>query len=186
MRGKRFIHTFRLWMISSSKKRADYARKHGIYNAIGENVSIMDRKIPLYANLIRFHSNIRVASNVSFITHDITHNMLNCAGRGTKYQEVVGCIEVMDNVFIGSNTTILSNVRIGPNAIIAAGSVVNKDVPPKSIVAGVPARVIGSFDEYVEKRKGQYYPQEIAPKKQEACVELAEFLWKEFDSAHEQ
>ena len=80
MRGKRFIHTFRLWMIFSSKKRADYARKHGIYNAIGENVSIMDRKIPLYANLIRFHNNIRVASNVSFITHDITHNMLNCAG----------------------------------------------------------------------------------------------------------
>lgn len=185
MRGKRFIHTFRLWMISSSKKRADYARKYGIYNAIGENVSIMDRKVPLYANLIRFHNNIRVASNVSFITHDITHNMLNCAG-GTKYQEVVGCIEVMDNVFIGSNMTILNNVRIGPNAIIAAGSVVNKDVPPNSIAAGVPARVIGSFDEYVEKRKKQYYPQEIAPNKQEVCVELAEFLWKEFDSAHEQ
>ena len=88
-------------------------------------------------------------------------------------------------MFIGSNTTILNNVRIGPNAIIAAGSIVNKDVPPNSVVAGVPARVIGSFDEYVQKRKKQYYPQEIAPNKQVVCVELAEFLWNEFDSAHE-
>ena len=59
----------------------------------------------------------------------------------------------MDNVFIGCNSTILNNVRIGPNAIIAAGSVVTKDVPPNSVVAGVPARVIATFDDYINKRK---------------------------------
>ena len=64
----------------------------------------------------------------------------------------------MDNVFIGSNTTILNNVRIGPNVIIAAGSLINKDVPPNSIVGGVPARVIGNFDEYVAKRKNNIIP----------------------------
>lgn len=58
-----------------------------------------------------------------------------------------------DNVFIGSNTTILSNVTIGSNVIIAAGSLVNKDVPDGKIVAGVPAKVIGEVDGFVEKRR---------------------------------
>ena len=53
-----------------------------------------------------------------------------------------GCIEIMDNVFIGSNSTILYDVRIGPNAIVAAGSVVTWDVPPGSIVGGVPAKIL--------------------------------------------
>lgn len=184
MKGKRLWHTLHLWMISSSIKRTEYARKHNLYNAIGKNVSIMDRKVPLYSNLIRFHNNIKVASNVHFITHDITHKMLNCVNGGG-FQEVVGCIEVMDNVFIGSNTTILNNVRIGPNAIIAAGSLINKDVPPNSIVGGVPARVIGNFDEYVAKRKKQYYPPEISPRDQEVCKSLSDLLWERFDAKKE-
>lgn len=82
MKRKRLWHTLRLWTISSSIKRVEYARKHNLYNAIGENVCIMDRKVPLYSNLIRFHNNIKVASNVHFITHDITHYMLNCVKMG--------------------------------------------------------------------------------------------------------
>ena len=73
------------------------------------------------------------------------------------YDYYSGCIEVMDNVFIGSNSTILPNVKIGPNALIAAGSVVTKDVPENSVVAGVPAKVIGKFDEYMNKRKEVRY-----------------------------
>ena len=52
----------------------------------------------------------------------------------------------MDNVFIGCNTTILPNVKIGPNVIIGAGSVIVNDVAPNTVVAGNPARVIGTFD----------------------------------------
>ena len=44
--------------------------------------------------------------------------------------------------WIGANVTILKGVRIGKGAIVASGAVVNKDVPPYSIVGGVPARVI--------------------------------------------
>ena len=58
----------------------------------------------------------------------------------------------MDNVFIGSKSTIMYNVRIGPNAIVAAGSLVTKDVPEGTVVAGIPAKVIGSFDDLYKKR----------------------------------
>lgn len=57
----------------------------------------------------------------------------------------------MDNVFIGAGTRILYNTRIGSNVIIGADSLVNKDIPDNSVYAGVPAKYICSFDEYVEK-----------------------------------
>lgn len=69
------------------------------------------------------------------------------------FVERIGCIEVMDNVFIGSGTRILYNTRIGSNVIIGSDSLVNKDIPDNSVYAGVPARYICSFDEYVEKAK---------------------------------
>ena len=46
--------------------------------------------------------------------------------------------------WIGVNATIVGSVSIGENAIIGAGALVNKDVPPNSIVAGVPAKIIGT------------------------------------------
>lgn len=88
----------------------------------------------------------------------------------------------MDNVFIGSNTTILGGVRIGPNAIVAAGSVVTKDVPENSIVGGVPAKVIGSFEDFRRKRELSDYPIELRPRKLQTSMELEEFMWKEFNN----
>lgn len=91
----------------------------------------------------------------------------------------VGCIEIMDNVFIGSNVSILNNVLIGPNAIVAAGAVVSKDVPENSVVGGVPAKIICSIDEYLQKRTVSY-PSEYAPKNQTVSPELVDFMWNEF------
>lgn len=59
----------------------------------------------------------------------------------------------MNNVFIGSGTRILYNTRIGNNVIIGSDSLVNKDLPDNSVYAGVPARYICSFNEYVEKSR---------------------------------
>ena len=53
-----------------------------------------------------------------------------------------GDIIVDDDVWIGYGATILSGVHIGQGAVIAAGAVVTKDVPPYAIVGGVPAKVI--------------------------------------------
>lgn len=78
-----------------------------------------------------------------------------------------------DNVFIGANTTILTNVTIGSNVIIAAGSLVNKDVPDGKIVAGVPAKVIGEVNDLAEERK-RYSQSPLGKMGQE---ERMEYLW---------
>lgn len=51
-------------------------------------------------------------------------------------------VKIGDHVWIGSNATILSGVSIGEWSVVAAGAVVTKDVPPMTVVGGVPARVI--------------------------------------------
>lgn len=64
-----------------------------------------------------------------------------------------GDIVVGDDVWIGYRATIMSGVTIGQGAIIAAGAVVTKDVPPYAIVAGIPAKVVKyRFDEKIIKR----------------------------------
>ena len=62
-------------------------------------------------------------------------------------------------MWIGSNVTLLSGVTVGRGSIIAAGAVVNKDVPPYSIVGGVPAKVIKfkwTVDQIIEHESKLY------------------------------
>ena len=81
---------------------------------------------------------------------------------------------------------ILYDTKIGNNVIIGTCSVVTKDIPNNSVVVGVPARVIGTFDDYFEKMKIQQYPTELKPKGQKVTDELAKFMWKKFDKQHSQ
>lgn len=77
MKIKRLWQTFRLLTIRSSKARTEYIRKQHVYGAIGENCTIQKRKVPLYANLIRLGNNVHLASNVSFLTHEVSYFLLN-------------------------------------------------------------------------------------------------------------
>lgn len=56
-------------------------------------------------------------------------------------------IRIGENVWIGSNATILPGVTLGDWAVVAAGAVVTKDVPPMTVVGGVPARVLRTIPE---------------------------------------
>lgn len=182
--NNRYLHMLRLYTIRSSMKRAEYMKKHGIFHSVGESVMITSRKIPLYARLISIGNNVWIASGVEFITHDVTHYMLNGRKDGHKYQEKIGCIEIGNNVFIGADVKILYDVKIGDNVIIAAGAVVNKDVPSNSVVGGVPARVISLLDDYLEKRRvfSVEYPANNA--KQEISLECEEDMWVRFNKKH--
>ena len=181
MRGKRLRQTLHMFLTLSSSKRTKYLRDNHVFADMGENVSIMDRKIPLYANLIKIGNNVHIASKVDFITHDITHVVLNGLSDNNCVKEKIGCIEIGDNVFIGSNTTILQNVKIGSNVIIGAGTLVNKDIPNNSIVGGVPAKVIGSFDEYLKKRVNEdTYPDDYHVVGEAVDNIFAEWLWADF------
>lgn len=185
---KRLWQTFRLCTIRGSKARTDYIRKQHVYGAIGENCTIQKRKVPLYANLIRLGDNVHIASNVSFLTHDVSYLVLNNIPDVVKHgkvQERIGCIEIGNNVFVGSGTHILYDTKIGNNVIIGTCSVVTRDIPDNSVVAGVPARVIGTFDDYVKKYLGtEKYPKELKPSKQEVSAQLAEFMWERFEKEH--
>ena len=148
----RLKHSIRLLFILSPTGRADYIRKNKLFRHMGNNCMVMFRKLPLYPQLIYFGNNVRIASNVTFITHDAIHNMLNIKTKTHEFKEHIGCIKIDDNVFIGANSIILPNVNIGKNTIVAAGSVVNRDIG-EGVFGGVPAKFLCSIDEFMIKRK---------------------------------
>lgn len=189
MTFKRLWQSFRLLTIRGSAARTEYIRKKHIFASIGDNCTIQKRKIPLYANLIRLGNNVHIASNVSFLTHDVSHLVLKNLPEISSVGEVherIGCIEIGDNVFVGSGVHILYDTKIGNNVIIGTCSVVTHDVPDNSVVAGVPARVIGTFDEFVKKyTEGETYPKEMKPKRQTVSPELAKYMWDNFDKKHQ-
>lgn len=171
------LRKIRVYFILDSMKRTKYLVKHNVFRSVGDNFFFQPRLIPSDPKLIKFHNNVVVTSGVLFITHDVAYYMLNNAPLDHTYKYYSGCIEVMDNVFIGSNSIILPNVKVGSNVVIGAGSVVTKDVPDNSVVCGNPARVICTFNEYLEKRK----------KKEENLEEYVDDvtcdkLWNDFES----
>ena len=154
---RRLLISMRLALTPGGERRAAYIRRKKIFHNMGENCLIMKRKIPLYPELISIGNNVRIASNVSFITHDIAHEVLNPMNL---YADVVvpdkiGCISIGNNVFIGAGTRILYDIKIGSQVIIATGSVITHDIPDNTVVAGIPARKISTFEEFEKKRKAE-------------------------------
>ncbi len=100
--------------------------------------------------LITFEENVRLSFDVVFVTHDGG----TWAFRDkSEYEDVIkyGSIYVGERSFIGCRAIIMPNVRIGKRCVIAAGSVVTKDVPDGTVVAGIPAKPIMTTDEYAKR-----------------------------------
>jgi acetyltransferase-like isoleucine patch superfamily enzyme len=102
--------------------------------------------------LIELGNKVKITSGVKFITHDGGMYVLRNMGISPNADKF-GRIVIGNNVFIGWDTIVMPNVRIGDNCVIGAGSVVTKDIPSDSVVAGVPARVLCSINKYYEKNK---------------------------------
>ena len=84
---------------------------------------------------IKIGEHVAISENVTL--RDSDDHTLSCAS-----QPVTSPITIGDHVWIGMNVTILKGVTIGDEAVIAAGAVVTRDIPPHCLAAGVPARVI--------------------------------------------
>ena len=91
---------------------------------------------------ITIEDNVFVGHNVTFINDKYPRAITSEGELQTEDNWKLMNTIVKKGVSIGSSTTILCNITIGENGIIGAGSVVTKDVPPNSIVAGNPARLI--------------------------------------------
>ena len=154
---KNQLRRLRIALILNSDKRNKYIKKHNVFKEMGENVFYQPRFIPSDPKLIKIHNNVIITSGVTFVTHDIFDLGINYMNKDKQVPPLYKPIEIMDNVFIGCNSTILGGIKIGNNVVIAAGSVVTKDVPDNSVVAGNPAKVIETFDEYLEKRYNTYH-----------------------------
>ncbi len=175
MNWSRVFYTLGMCFCLSGQKRAQYIKKHNIFSHIGDHCMVMFRKIPLYPKLISLGENVWIASGVTLITHDAIHHMLNNKYSVLHFEEYAGCIDIKDNVFIGSNTTVLPNVTIGPDTIVAAGSLINKSLP-SGVYGGVPARYIESFDEFVKKRL-ETVNEEIKQNRGQLSAETINNLW---------
>lgn len=136
------------WCKPSGLEYAEYLRRHGRIHSIGRGCSILPSTNISDPELVRIGNNVSFSS-CTLIGHDGSIAVLNEA-YGVRL-EAVGKIDIRDNVFIGYDAIVMPNVTIGPNAIVGAGAVVTKDVPPGTIVAGVPAKPIGRVDDLVRK-----------------------------------
>jgi len=79
----------------------------------------------------------RVATGSQIMIYTLQHDMDSPA-----FDSVGGPVNIGDYVYIGPRAIILPNVTVGKGAVIAAGAVVTKDVPPFAVVGGVPAKVL--------------------------------------------
>ncbi|MGJ4844458.1 acyltransferase [Leifsonia sp. Le1] len=106
--------------------------------------------------LLDIEDGVVVSNDVRLLTHD--YSLANVArelghigeGESLHYRRR---IRLERNSFIGMAATILPGVTVGAGSIVGAGSVVTRDVPPRSIVAGNPARVIADADDYYQRRR---------------------------------
>lgn len=98
--------------------------------------------------LIEIGDRVTLAPRVHILAHDASTK------RSLGYT-ALGGVKIGNDVFVGAGTIILPNVEIGDRVVIGAGSIVSRSIPSNSVAVGNPARVVGSYEDYVAKRKKQ-------------------------------
>lgn len=124
---------------------------------VGKNFGRLNGVIldPSHCWLIEIGDNVTLTPRVHILCHDASTKQF------IGYTKI-GRVTIGDNVFVGAGTIILPGVVVGNNVIIGANSTVTHDVPDDCVIAGSPAKILYTLEEYLEKeemrkRKNGYY-----------------------------
>lgn len=143
----RLLQFFAMYIPMTPSLRVFFQRKRGV--KIGNNVFIgMDVLIdPVFPELVSIEDHVSLAGRNILLTHSDPTLPI----RNEKLVEPnIAPIKIEEGAWITVGAIILPGVTIGKNSIVAAGAVVTKDVPPYSLVGGVPARLIRKLKDEVE------------------------------------
>ena len=162
------------YKLLSPEQKAVFLRDKKILN-IGEGSTVLG-KVDFGSEpyLITIGENVRITDGVRFITHDggvhVLRNLYNIPDADKFGQIIVG-----DNTFIGIKSIIMPGIKVGKNVIIGAGSIVTKDIPDNTVVAGIPARKIKSIEQYYNNSR-----EKLEWTKGMGYYEKKEFLLKKY------
>jgi acetyltransferase-like isoleucine patch superfamily enzyme len=141
---------------SSSEQFIACLKKKGV--KIGQNTIVFDpHNIEIDVTrpeLLEIGSHVFLHRGTKILTHDWASWCFVYSH--AEFLPSHGKVTIGNNVWLGENVTICKGVKIGDNVIIGIGSVVTKSIPSNSVAAGVPAKVLCSYDEYYQKRQKQY------------------------------
>ncbi|USK33679.1 acyltransferase [Bacillus sp. F19] len=143
---------------------------------IGENCRILSSSFGSEPYLIKIGDRCTITSGVKFINHD-GGTWVFREEKEYKHIKKYGKIEIGNNCFIGLETIIMPNVKIGANSVVGAGSIVTKDIPPNSVAVGNPAKVIMTIEEYINRcqQNATPFPNNVTSKKEY----LIQYFWKD-------
>lgn len=132
--------------------RGDYTTERLIKMGmtVGENFNRLHGVIldPSHCWLIEIGDNVTIAPRVHILCHDASTKQF------LGYTKI-GRVTIGNNVFVGADSVILPGVSIGNNVIVGANSTVTHDVHDGMVIAGSPARVICTLEEYLEKESAR-------------------------------
>lgn len=114
-----------------------------INNAVGDVVIGDHTRVGLHNTIIgpvTIGNNVNLAQGITVTA--LNHNFSDSQKRIDEQGVSTNPVTIGDDIWIGANAVILPGVSIGNHSVVAAGAVVTKDVPPHSLVAGVPAKII--------------------------------------------
>jgi maltose O-acetyltransferase len=127
-------------------KRWAMLRNRGMHLGKGVNLPWSTSIDTSHCFLISIGDNCGFGENCTILAHDAMPNEYMDAS-------VIGKVMIHESCHFGTGTIILPGVEIGPRSIVGSGSVVTRSIPPETVAAGNPVKVLCTLDEYIAKHR---------------------------------